>query len=125
MKTAAALLLLLGVLRHYLWEILPTESQALAWNAMGATVILIFLWMLAYKWRATVLIAIWWSFEELQVIGCSTWLLLRPQDVAPGQGLCSSLLGFDLSTVGILLVAIVLVLVPVSSCRSQKGKALS
>lgn len=122
MKAAAALLLLLGVLRHYLWELTPPESQALVWNATGATVILIFLWMLAYKWRATVLIAIWWSFEELQVIACSTWLLLRPQDVAPGQGLCSSLLGFDLSSVGILLVALVLVWAPVSSYRSRKRK---
>ena len=108
MKSAAALLLLLGVSRHYLWEIVRPEWMAHVWNITGALVITAFLWAFAYRWRETVLIAIWWTFEEAQVVICSTWLMLNPQPVKDG-GQCSTLLGFDLSTLGLLLIALILV----------------
>lgn len=122
MKSAAALLLLMGVLRHYLWEVVRPEWMVHAWNIAGSAVIVTFLWALAYRWRATVLIAIWWTFEEAQVVLCSTWLMFNPQPPKSGTGECSALLGVDLGTLGLLLVSLILAyhLVPVRTDSFRK-----
>jgi hypothetical protein len=108
MKALAAALLLAGVLRHYGWELLPPEIQALAWNISGAVIITILLWAVAWQYSATRLIVLWWTFEELQVIVCSLARMLRPWTVGAGEAQCSALLGFDLSTIGLLLISLIL-----------------
>jgi hypothetical protein len=121
-KSFAASMLLLGVLRHYGWEIVRPEWQAHVWNISGAATILVFLWSFAWRWRVTTLIALWWSFEEMQVIVCSLGWLYRPWPVLPGQAQCSALIGFDLSSVGLLCVAAILTLSTVNSYRAKGQK---
>lgn len=120
MKSLAAALLLFGVLRHYGWPLLPPDKQAFAWNISGAIIITILLWSVAYQWQATRLVAVWWTFEELQVIACSLARMLRPWEVGDGEAQCSALLGFDLGTIGLFLVALILAFHPVNLYRLQK-----
>lgn len=74
----------------------------------GSVTIAIFLWALAYRWHATVLIAIWWTFEEAQVLICSGWLMANPQPPKVGEGECSAIMGWNVGTLGLLLVALIL-----------------
>ena len=122
MKSLAAALLLIGVLRHYGWELVRPEWQAQVWNISASVVIVPLLWAVAYKWRPTVLIALWWTFEELQVMICSTWWLVRPWSVPKGEAQCSALIGFDLSSVGLAWVAAILLMSIVSSSNYLKKK---
>lgn len=123
MKPLAVALLLLGVIRHYGYELVSPENQALLWNATGAAVILmglIFLWVrYAGMWP----VLLWWAVEELQVIACSVGRILAPWDVKPGQDQCSALIGFDLGSLGILCIALILWALPVNLTGLQnKGK---
>jgi hypothetical protein len=121
-KAAAAALLLLGVLRHYGWELLEQETARHAWNISGAVVIVIFLWAIVGRSKPMMAVAAWWTFEELQVIACSLGRILRPWPVNPGEAQCSALLGFDLSSLGLLLVAMILVWQPVKVGRYETKK---
>ncbi len=118
MKAIAAAFLLLGVLRHYSWELAPPEIQAQVWNAAGSIVITIFL--LATVSRDTLLVVIWWIAEEAQTILCSVGWIIKPWEVKKGEAQCSALLGFDLSSAGLLAVSLILVCQHVMSYRSQK-----
>ena len=118
MKPVVAALLLLGVLRHYSWELFAPEIQAQVWNAVGSMVIVIFL--LATVSRATLLVVIWWIAEEAQTILCSIGWILSPWEVKKGEAQCSALLGFDLSSAGLLAVSMILVCQAVRACRVQK-----
>ena len=102
------LLLLLGVQRHYLWEI--STQQSIVWNICGSIAILVLLWIVTAKfWSKTAFfIALWWSLEELQTVVCSTVYLFRPWTIKEGEAMCSSLLGFDLSSIGIACVVFLL-----------------
>ena len=122
MKPIVADLLLLGVLRHYSWELVRPDIQAQVWNACGSIVIVIFL--LAVVSRQTALVVIWWLAEEAQTILCSVGWILSPWEVKPGEAQCSALLGFDLSTLGLLVVAMILVCQAVRSYRTQKKEKL-
>ena len=117
MSNSAAALLLLGVLRHYSWELSPVEMQAQVWNAAGSIVIVIFL--LATASKATAAIVIWWIAEETQTILCSIGWIIKPWEVKPGEAQCSALLGFDLSSAGLLAVALILACQAARSYRSQ------
>jgi hypothetical protein len=117
-KAAAAALLLLGLLRHYSWELVKPEYQAQVWNIVGSMVITIFL--LALWSRETAPITIWWLAEESQTMVCGTWWILSPWEVKPGEAQCSSLLGFDLSTLGLLAVSLILAYLYVKTYRLQK-----
>jgi hypothetical protein len=117
MKSTAAALLLLGVLRHYGWEMAPPQHQAQVWNIVGSMVITIFLLVL---WsRETALIVIWWLAEEAQTMICGTWWILKPWSVKPGEAMCSSLIGFDLSSLGLLAVSLILAYGYVRTYRLQ------
>lgn len=118
MKPVVAALLLLGVLRHYSWELAPPEIQAQVWNAAGSIVITIFL--LATVSRDTLLVTIWWIAEEAQTGLCSVAWMIRPWIVNKGEAQCSALLGFDLSTAGLLAVGMILVCQYVRAYRVQK-----
>jgi len=118
MKPIAAALLLLGVLRHYGWELASPEIQAQIWNAAGSFVIVIFL--LIQATRATALVVIWWIAEEAQTILCSVGWILSPWEVKPGEAQCSALFGFDISTAGLFVIALILVWNHAMVYRSQK-----
>lgn len=118
MKPVVAALLLLGVFRHYGWELVSPEIQAQVWNAAGSIVIAIFL--LATVSRDTALVTIWWIAEEAQTILCSVGWILSPWEVKEGQAQCSALLGFDLSTAGLLAVGMILVCQHAIAYRAQK-----
>lgn len=107
MKPLAAALLLLGVFRHYAWEVVPPGLQAQVWNACAAIVISIFL--LAAASKDTWPVVLWWIAEEAQAIICSVGWILSPWDVKPGEAQCSALMKFDLSTLGLFVVAMILV----------------
>ena len=120
MKSLAVCLLLMGLLRHYGWPYVDPSIAKFVWNISGSVVIVIFLWAIAYQWAATRLIALWWTFEELQVIACSLGRILRFWEVKPGESQCSALLGFDLGSVGLFLVALILVCQAVNLTGLQK-----
>ena len=124
MKHFAAALLLCGVLRHYGWPLLSPDVQALAWNISGAAIITVLLWAVAWRWSATRLIVLWWTFEELQVIACSLARMLRPWEMGPGEAQCSALLGFDLGSIGLFLIALILACQAVKVCRYKTKKEL-
>ena len=118
MKPLVAALLLLGVLRHYGWELAPPDIQAQVWNASGAIVIVIFL--LAVAWRVSPIVTVWWIAEEAQTILCSIGWILSPWQVKEGEAQCSALFGFDISTLGLLVVSLILACQYVKSVRAQK-----
>jgi hypothetical protein len=111
-------LLLLGVLRHYGWAYTPDGTERFWWNIGGSVVILFLAWS---AFPAARLVVLWLTFEELQVIACSLIRILRPQPIGAGQSQCSALLGFDLGTVGLMLVGMILAY-PVISASYQKTR---
>lgn len=106
MSKIAAALLLLGVMRHYGWELVPPEIQPQVWNACAAIVISIFLLVAVSK--DTWPVVAWWIAEEAQTLLCSIGWILNPWEVKPGEAQCSALLTFDLSTLGIFVVSMIL-----------------
>lgn len=118
MKPVVAALLLLGVLRHYGYKLAPHELHAQVWNAIASIVIVIFL--LAVASKDTWPVALWWIAEEVQAAGCSIGWMIRPWHVPEGEDQCSALLGFDLSSAGLLAISAILVCQHVRSYRSQK-----
>ena len=76
----------------------------------GASVILALMLMVAWRWRSqlVVLVAVWWTAEELFVIGCNGWWLYKPWLVKKGQDVCYPLLDFDLGKLGVLFVTLLL-----------------
>lgn len=103
-----AALLLIGGWRHYGWGLFDVPMRALASKASGAAAIcclLLIVWRsTGTRWMAPILL--WWAWEELQVVLCSTWFIFEPWLVKPGEAMCSSKIGFDLGALGILIVAV-------------------
>jgi hypothetical protein len=104
----AAALLLIGAWRHFGWALFDGSTRALVSKASGALAICCLLLIL---WREcgtkpVLPIMLWWAWEELQVMLCSTWFMFDPWPVEPGQAMCSAKLGFDIGALGILAVAI-------------------
>lgn len=102
-----AALLLIGGWRHYGWELFDGGTRALVSKASGAVAIcclLLILWRL-HGTKQMLPIVVWWAWEEMQVALCSTWFIFAPWPVQPGEAMCSAKLGFDLGSVGILIVA--------------------
>lgn len=99
-------LLLVGVMVFYGWSAFPPEQQALAWNIGGAIGRLSLLWY-AVRGSLGIIVASWWTAEELLVIGCSGLYMVRPWEVKAGEAMCSSLLHYDLGTIGMLVIALI------------------
>jgi hypothetical protein len=108
MNWLAALLLATGVGRHLGYYLVRDEWHAQVWNITAALIITAFLWSIAWRWKSTVLVALWWTFEEIQVITCSALWMHRPWVVKKGEDQCSALIGFDLSSIGLLLIGLIL-----------------
>jgi hypothetical protein len=109
MNWLAAALLAAGVGRHYGYYLAEPSNHAQVWNISGALIVTAFLWSIAWRWKSTALVAIWWTFEEIQVATCSVLWIREPWIVRKGEDQCSALLGFDLSSVGLLLIGLLLV----------------
>ena len=102
----AAPIIVAGVLLFYGWAWWPHEHQAQVWNITGSAVRLALLWILIWRPRGPLLwVALWWTAEELLVIGCGTAYMLKPWVVVAGEAQCRTLLGYDFGTVGTLVVA--------------------
>ena len=52
------------------------------------------------------MVSLIWTFEQSQVIVCSAWYAVEPWPVPVGQAMCSAKMGFDLGTVGVLVMAV-------------------
>ena len=81
---------------------------------------MIVIFLLAMASRATLLVVIWWIAEEAQTILCSIGWILSPWEVKEGQAQCSALLGFDISTLGLFMIALILVWKHARIYRSQE-----
>ncbi len=104
MKNLAAGLLLLGVIRHVLWE--HVEAQAPVWNLCGAiamSVLLVPVWR-SHRGVATGLVALWWLYEEALVAVCSTWRIFDWWYVGQGEEQCSARLGFKIGAFSLVLI---------------------
>lgn len=113
----AAALLILCLLRHYLWEFVPCQYQAQVWNVSGAIIVLALLFGRAGAWGATgtrKFIAGWWLAEELLVVGCGSLFMYRPWSVAPCEAQCKAIFGYlDPSLFGTLFAAIAALLLKI------------
>ncbi|NBW08274.1 MAG: hypothetical protein EBR82_09625 [Caulobacteraceae bacterium] len=104
MKNLAAGLLLLGVIRHVLWE--HVEAQALVWNLCGALVIGALLVQVWRQNRSVVvgLVVLWFLYEEAMVAICSTWRILDWWYVGQGEEQCSARIGFKIGAFSLVLI---------------------
>ena len=103
---------------HYGWSLAPAQHQAQVWNILGALARIGLLWLAVRGMpRAVVIVAAWWTIEELAIAGCSALYIAMPWPVTAGQAQCSALLGMDLDKLG--AAALVLVLIAVRSYRLQ------
>ena len=113
-------LLVGGAVLHLGYAVVPAESQALAWNALGALARLALVLALVYPVTAPGMAAVvaWLAAEELQVIVCNTAFAFRPWPMAPGQEMCSAVLGTDISKWSALaVIALLAYLYPTKVCR--------
>lgn len=101
----AAVMLVTVWLVFYAWVYAPDALQAEAWNMGGALgrVVLLGLVVLAYRSLPVTVAALWWCFEDAQVVGCGVLWMFAPWPVDTGSGRCSDLLGWPLGLVGITL----------------------
>ena len=103
----APLLLAVGASRHYLWAQFPPAMQGGVSKALGAAATLILLGCVyrAQPSKPMAWVLLWWAWEEAQTLLCGAAWAAGPWPVAPGQGICSGRLDFDLGAIGILIVA--------------------
>lgn len=88
-----------GAVLHMGYAVVPVDAQPLAWNALGALARLALVLALVYPIKAPGIGAVlaWLSAEELQVVVCNAAFAFRPWEIAPGQEMCSSMIGQDIS----------------------------
>jgi hypothetical protein len=54
------------------------------------------------------LVALVWTFEQMQVVICSAWYAVEPWPVPVGVAMCSAKAGFNLGALGVMFAALVL-----------------
>lgn len=120
----AVALLLVAVMRHYGYVILPPELRGVGSKALGSAAALALLSGIVIAWRHSLvfLAAAYYAFEELQSLLCSLAYMLEPWPVKVGQSLCSAKAGFDLGAVGIMLAGLVLWLIVNPANKGYKGR---
>ena len=104
-----ALLAIMAV-RHYAWQWVPAEHAGDVSKALGALAALGLLWLLAGYRQPGDDLARWalllYAWHEASVVLCVAWFIHAPWPIAPGQAMCSARVGFDLSALGLLVVAV-------------------
>lgn len=110
MNRIAAALLLLGVLKHFGYELAPAdmsdERVGLVWNALGSlatTGLLAIVWA-RYRSPVVGLVVMWWLYEEALVCVCSAWRLVDWWPVAEGEQQCTAKLGPNLGAISLVIV---------------------
>ena len=100
----------IGVVRHFGWEVAPPGVRGVLSKGLGAVqaVALILLAVHLIQHEAMRMVAAWWLVEESLTAACSFWWMASPWPVAPGQAMCSARAGFDLGSVSIVWVAVIL-----------------
>lgn len=103
----AALILLACWVVFYAWGHVPEHLQAEVWNMGGALgrLVLLALVVLAYRSLAVTAAALWWCFEDAQVVGCGLLWMIEPWPVDTGSR-CSDRFGLPLGLVGLSLGAV-------------------
>jgi hypothetical protein len=106
----AALVLLVGVSRNYGYLLVSPDLIGITSKALGAAATLCLLGLLWHRAKSLPLLVVlcWYGFEELQTLGCSVAYAVKPWPVQVGQSICSAWIGFDLGSIGILIVAIII-----------------
>jgi hypothetical protein len=104
----AALVLVAGYAKHYGNYLAIPEWRADVQNIVEAAIAIAVLSMVAWKWRQTLLVAILWIAEEALVIGCSGLYIYSPWERKSDEDQCSGLIGFDLASIGLLAVGVIL-----------------
>ena len=114
-------LLLVGACRHYGWQHFPVELQGMASKGLGAAAILCLLCVVYAHAKPAWPVLAWWAWEECQVLLCSVAYMAEPWTVAPGVGICSSRIGFDIGAAGIMCVAYLAHRVTLSNLTGSKS----
>lgn len=95
--------------RHYAWQWVPAEHAGDVSKALGALAAMGLLWLLAGYRNPGDDLARWamllYAWHEASVVLCVGWFIAAPWPILPGQAMCSSRVGFDLSALGLLLLA--------------------
>jgi len=88
-----------GAVLHMGYAVAPLDAQPMAWNALGALARLLLMLAVVCPVSSPAVGAVvaWLAAEELQVIVCNTAFAFRPWVIAPGQEMCSSMIGQDIS----------------------------
>lgn len=118
----AALILLCCWVVFYAWGHVPEHLQAEAWN-MGSSLgrlVLLALVALAYRSWAVTAAALWWCFEDAQVVGCGLLWMIEPWPVDTGSR-CSDRFGLPMGLIGLSLGALAALVV----YRQAMGKGKS
>lgn len=102
-RPVAFLLLLSGLVTHYAWQHVDPHLSAEAWNIGGALGRLVLLLMVCAAWRSVLVgtVALWWCFEELQVVVCGVAWVIEPWQVQEGSERCSAWLQIPMGLVGL------------------------
>ena len=109
-KTAlsvAAALLLISMVRHYGWDWFDDGDKGMASKGLGGVALLASAWLVyaLAPHRIVLAVAIFWSWQEWQVVMCSFSYIYSPWPVAPGQAICSAVTGFDLGAASLIATA--------------------
>ena len=110
MNRIAAALLLLGVLKHFGYELAPAdmapERVGLVWNALGSLTTMGLLAIVWTKYHGPVVgsVIAGWLYEEMLVGICSTWRLVDWWPVAEGEQQCTAKMGPSLGAISLVIV---------------------
>jgi hypothetical protein len=98
-----------GVIRFHGWALFPAHMQGAVSKALDAATTLVLLYVIAqaFPFRLVYAACGWWAFEACITLGFAVAYAIHPWPVAPGQSIASALLGFDLGTVTVPILAIV------------------
>ena len=110
MRNLAVYVLLIVGGRNYAWEWFEPAQRGAVSKALGALAILSLLLLLyrAVPSKTLGLVVLYGAFEELQTAICSIAYAIEPWEVQLGQAICSAKIGFEISALGVMLLAITL-----------------
>lgn len=105
MRATALVLLIVGCIAAYVWQVAPDETIALIWNASGALYRVFLLALIAAlcRSRPVTLVVLLLAVFDLMVAGCSALYILDPWPIAPGDERCSTRFNFPLGLMGAVI----------------------